>query len=262
VPSLDFPAHIRADSARFAEVLRDADPAARVPGCPEWSAEDLLWHLTEVQWFWATIVAERRQSPPEDAERPARPEAYEALLSLRSEQTERLLDALAGTDPATPVWMWAEDKTVGYIRRRQAHEALIHRLDAEQTVGTPTPLDPVLATDGVWEALDVMYGGSPSWGTFEERGPRVEFRTADTGAVVPVALGWFTGTDPDGVTYDGAAVAVRPVEPAIAPAVSVRGAAGDLDAWLWHRADAGAITVEGDPEVYKALAEVLTQPID
>ena len=45
--------------------------------------------------------------------------------------------------------MWADDKTVGYIRRRQAHEALIHRLDAELTAGAVTPLDPDLAADGV-----------------------------------------------------------------------------------------------------------------
>ncbi|WP_238993563.1 hypothetical protein [Nocardioides caldifontis] len=63
--------------------------------------------------------------------------------------------------------MWAEDRTVGYIRRRQAHEALIHRLDAELTAGTVTALDPTLASDGVDEALDVMFGGCPPWGSFE-----------------------------------------------------------------------------------------------
>ena len=30
-----------------------------MPSCPDWNADDLLWHLAEVQWFWATIVRER-----------------------------------------------------------------------------------------------------------------------------------------------------------------------------------------------------------
>ena len=34
---------------------------------------------------------------------------------------------------------------------------MIHRLDAELTVGAVTDLDPELATDGVLEVLDPMY---------------------------------------------------------------------------------------------------------
>ena len=47
---LDFPdylEHIRSESRRFREVLSTCDPDARVPGCPEWNAADLLWHLAE-----------------------------------------------------------------------------------------------------------------------------------------------------------------------------------------------------------------------
>ncbi len=58
--------------------------------------------------------------------------------------------------------MWADDKTAGYIARRQAHEALVHRLDAELTVGDRTPLDPRLAADGVDEALGSCAVTSPT----------------------------------------------------------------------------------------------------
>ena len=33
--------------------------AARVPGCPDWSLADLVWHLAEVQHFWAWMVRTR-----------------------------------------------------------------------------------------------------------------------------------------------------------------------------------------------------------
>ncbi|WP_338039939.1 maleylpyruvate isomerase N-terminal domain-containing protein [Nocardioides caldifontis] len=55
-----FLAALERESARFLSVLRDADPDARVPSCPGWEAADPLWHLTGVQWFWGSIVEERR----------------------------------------------------------------------------------------------------------------------------------------------------------------------------------------------------------
>ena len=55
--------HLQRESARFAQAIREAAPDAPVPSCPDWNADDLLWHLAEVQWFWATMVREgaRRQ---------------------------------------------------------------------------------------------------------------------------------------------------------------------------------------------------------
>ena len=68
--------------------------------------------------------------------------------------------ALAGTADDVTVWTWLDtDHSVGFVRRRQAHEALIHRLDAELTAGVVTELDAGLATDGVLEAIEWMFGG-------------------------------------------------------------------------------------------------------
>src|SRR6478735_2181102 len=115
----------------------------------------------------------------------------------------RLPAALAAADPSETAWTWSTEQTVGFTFRRQAHEALIHRLDAEQTAGTPSPLDAALATDGVEEALAVMFGGGPTWGTFTGNGRHVRVDVADTGASIWVELGRFTGTDPDsGKDYD------------------------------------------------------------
>ena len=72
--NLDYIGHLAWDSARFADVLREVPPDARVPCCPDWNADDLLWHLGEVQWFWGTIVHEnatRQQAEDLKPERPA-----------------------------------------------------------------------------------------------------------------------------------------------------------------------------------------------
>ena len=154
--------------------------------------------------------------------------------------------------------MW----TVGFICRRQAHEALIHRLDAEQTAGQVTALDPRLATDGVDEVLGVMIGGCPPWGEFTPDGNGVRVRIEDTGAEVLATLGRFVGTDPgDGTAYDDDDIGVVAELPA-EPAVTVSGTAADLDAWLWRRAPADRITIDGDGDVAARFTKIVNQPIN
>jgi uncharacterized protein (TIGR03083 family) len=260
---LDFLAHLRDESAHFLGVLRSGDLSRPVPTCPGWTGADLLWHLGEVQWFWGSIVRDRLPSP-DGLDRPERPDGDHGLVQFFEEQSARLLLALTDADPSEEVYMWAEDKTVGYIRRRQAHEALIHRLDAELTTGAEvSPLDAALASDGLQEVLDVMYGGCPPWGTFTRQGPHLHVLAEDTGLVVPVVLGRFTGTDPDsGEAVDDAELSVQAADPREAPAAVVRGRAEDLDAWAWHRRDDSALAVEGDRAAYDRLLAVIAAPVD
>ena len=65
--------HIRDESQRFRDVLADCDPAAAVPSCPDWRADDLLWHLGEVQHWWTWMVVNRPKGPDDypEPERPA-----------------------------------------------------------------------------------------------------------------------------------------------------------------------------------------------
>ena len=260
---VDFLAHLRDESARFLGVLHAGDLAQPVPTCPGWSGADLLWHLGEVQWFWGSVVRDRLQAL-DGLEQPARPDSDHGLVQFFEEQSARLLLALTDADPREEVYMWADDKTVGYIRRRQAHEALVHRLDAELTAGGEvSPLDPALASDGLQEVLDVMYGGHPPWGTFTPEGSHLRVVAEDTGLVLPVVLGRFTGTDPaTGEHLDEADMSVRAADPEAEPAAVVRGRAEDLDAWAWHRRDDSALTVEGDRAAYDRLLEVLAAPIE
>jgi uncharacterized protein (TIGR03083 family) len=252
--------HVRAESARFRAVLADCDPGARVPACPDWDAADLLWHLTTVQAFWAAVVSTRPAPADEDAEgRLPRPDTYDGLLAAFDEHSAAMVAALAAADPAEEAWHWSSDQTVGASIRRQAHEALIHRLDAEEAADRVTPRDRSRAADGVLEALTVMYGGCPPWGTITPSDRVVDVRLTDTGDVLHVALARFTGTDPEGTTYEEPDLAVVPDGEAIA---TVTGTAPDLDAWLWHRG-AGRVDVrlDGDPTALDELRAVLSQPI-
>jgi uncharacterized protein (TIGR03083 family) len=265
LPFPDYLTAIRRESDRFREVMADCDTGAPVPSCPEWSAGDLLGHLGDVQHWWCAMLTHRPQSPDEMGyvELP-RPQGHDALLAAFDEHHAAFLAALESADPAEPAWTWSgdpADHTVAFIYRRQAHEALIHRVDAELAAGALTPLDPALAADGVEETLDVMYGGLPPWGRFDPLPRFVEFRLTDVGTSVWTQLGTFSGTPPEGepiADEKDMHVAADPGRPADAV---VTGTAADLDAWLWHRRDDAGITVSGDTEVYDHARVVLDHPI-
>lgn len=260
---LDFLDHIRRESRRFADCLKDADPRAAVPSCPDWDASDLLWHLAEVQLFWAVIVRDRLSSPEaSEAAKPERPSDYSESLGLFDDANTQLTAALDGAPDDTAVWTWSDDHTAGFVRRRQAHEALIHRLDAEQTVGQVTGIDSALGCDGVDEALRVMFGGLPAWATFTPDGATGRVRAADCDATWAVAFGRVTGTSPaNGTTYDEDGLAVIDAEATVAGAGTVQGDAGDLDAWLWGRVPAAALTVDGDRAAFERLQAVISEGI-
>jgi uncharacterized protein (TIGR03083 family) len=254
--ALNFLHHLDRESSRFAEVLRGIPSATRVPSCPAWDADDLLWHLGEVQWFWGTVARERiLESAQAEALETARPEDRAGLETFFGEASRSLLDVLTTSPPETAAWTWSSEHTVGFIRRRQAHEALIHRVDAELTAGARTPMDPALSADGVDEILRVMYGGEPPWGRFEpEHRQSLRVTATDTGSSWLLVLGRFTGTDPeDGTTHDEADLRVADVDEGGLAAATISGRASDLDCWLWHRDPVGEVATTGDEAVLGAF---------
>lgn len=263
VAELDYVEHIRRESARFSACLATADRSARVPTCPDWSADDLLWHLTEVQLFWGTVVRDRLQDPdPAEAAKPARPDDFGDLLALFGTATAALIDTLTTTAGDTEVWTWDDDHSVDFVSRRQAHEALIHRLDAELVVGDPTAIDRDLASDGVDEALTIMYGEVPAWATFTPDGTGGAVATSDTDAAWSLAFGRFLGTGPDsGKLYDMDSIAV--VERLESePAFALQGNAADLDSWLWGRAPVERLALDGDRDAFTRFEQIVSRGVD
>lgn len=256
--------HVRSESARFRDVLTGCDPDSRVPSCPEWSAADLLWHLATVQRWWAEVLV-ARPARPEEVE-PARPATYDALLAAYDDWSEELVRALEAADPRDEAWNWSDDHTVGFILRRQAHEALVHRVDAELVAGTPSEVDPVLAADGVHEVLGVMYSGCPPWGSWEPGESLLRVDCTDTGDQFWVRFGTFSGTDPDsGTSYadeEDFHVVPAPDDADVEPDVVVDGPAATLDLWLWNRAGDEEIDVAGDLGVLERFTAVVDSPIN
>jgi uncharacterized protein (TIGR03083 family) len=255
--------HIAHDSARFLAAVLAAPSDAPVPSCPDWSADDLLWHLGEVQWFWSELVRTRPAGPDAYTE-PERPSDRDGLAAFYRTASAALQGRLPGTPPDAMVWTWSpQDHTARFIRRRQAHEALIHRVDAELAAGERTPLDPVLAADGVDEALRIMYGGVPPWGTFtpDGEGAAVRLTATDVGRSWLTALGVWSGTSPNtGKSYADAPV-FEIVPDDGRPVASISGAAGDLDCLLWNRAPLGEVARAGDGRSLALFDAVIAEGI-
>lgn len=266
---IDYLSHLARDSARFVEVLRQTPPESRVPTCPDWDADDLLWHLAEVQWFWGTVVGRGLTAGADvDAlDNGGRPVDRDDLLAFFDRASSDLHHSLSTASPDTPAWTWADEQTVGFIRRRQAHEALIHRLDAELTAGERTPMDADLSADGIDEILRVMYGGAPSWSRFTpDPTQTLRIRTTDTGQSWLLTLGQLTGTDDGGTTHDEPDLRVAESDTGWSDtgktaAATVSGTAADIDCWLCHRPPTGEIERTGDPQVLQHFDQTIAPGI-
>ena len=251
---IDFDEVLTANSNRFRQVLADVPDRAPVPSCPDWSAGDLLWHLTEVQSFWRTIVSDRLQTDEQAAAvaEPARATAHAQAVALFTQVSAHLGTALDVTADDVPVWTWTAVHDVGWVRRRQGHEALIHRVDAEQAAGLHSSIDPGLAEDGIDELLTQFGSVLPDWGTFDPSGLLIEVRSTHSDRSWWVQLGLFRGVDPAGTSHEEPDF--QPVAGSTGPAdATLEGRAEELLLWLWGRAPGDGIQSSGDPVAQPAL---------
>lgn len=256
----DYLAHLRSDSARFRGLLAECPPGAPVPACPAWTAADLLWHLTEVHDVW-THVIRTRPAPPESYQEPERPASYDELLAGFDKASAGLIEALEAADAGDAAWSWSSDQTVGFTIRRQALEALVHRIDAEQTVGATGDVDPALAADGVDEVLAHFLGGAPPWGEFAALPHHVRIDLTDTGEVLWAQIGQISGTDPDGIEHHEDGI-ILVADPGIEPDAAISGTAAALLTRLWRRGDGGDTHLSGDLKIVDHFRRAIHHPIN
>jgi uncharacterized protein (TIGR03083 family) len=250
--------HLAQQSALAHAAVTRADADQPVPTCPGWSVADLTWHLAEVQWFWASVV-DRLVLDPDELTPPERP-VDGALAAALGDQTSRLVAALTRRRPDERCWSWhADGWSVGWVGRRQAHEALIHRVDAELAAGADvTPPSTALAADGVAEMVEVMLD-LPAWGAFTPDGTAARLTAEDAGAAWLLALGRFQGTDPEtGTDHDLDYARTADPEEVLEVVGEVTGTAWDLDRWVWGRGPLDRLRSSGAADLPDRLRSITT----
>jgi uncharacterized protein (TIGR03083 family) len=239
---------IRWDAERYATALRrDNERVARaaaqgldlaVPSCPGWTMSDLVWHLGEVESFWAEIVS-RRLTDWRAVVKPDRPDDRALVEWFRATATTGAADLLELADPHTEVWSWSSQKDVAFVQRRMAHEAALHTWDAVAAMGSREPLDADLAVDGIDEFIDLHMPAGVREAA--DAGPySVALRATDRPAR------WW-------LEVRGGELSASRSE-LVADAV-VSATASDLLLLLWRRIAATEVSVGGEPTALDRLVE-------
>lgn len=232
-----------AEGARIAQIAREQRLTPQIPFCPGWTMRDLVAHLGFVYRWAHTVVAERRSEPPDAAERAALadpdPDDDAGVVDRLEQAHARLVTTLHEAPLTLSCWtMWPSVGRDFWIRR-QAHETLVHRVDAENAVLNSAQggeaLESAVASDGV----DEMVCGFAR--RYRERlradRPRMlALRATDTGH------SWWIGLGPDEPVF-GRGSAPTPAD------TEVRAHSGELLLLLWNRRTADGLDVRGDHDV-------------
>ena len=230
--------HIDADGQALIEAVAAA-PDAEVESCPGWTNRDLAKHVGEVYAFVTAQLQARDPQTRTPPDSPAAPDDGDITPWLR-DRHDGVLTALRATPPEAPTWTWVPEKTAAFFYRRMAHETAVHRLDAQQAAGTPTPIDPELAADGVSEVIEVG----------------MQHRTRGTVSQYPTGSLHLHRTDGEGewmlVVTDGTLTVTHAHEKGDA---AVRGSAQGLLLYLWGRGRDG-LECYGDDELLNAWGSV------
>jgi uncharacterized protein (TIGR03083 family) len=220
---------LREDGLAFAKSCDNALKAA-VTGCPGWVIRDLIIHVTEVHAFW-NFIARTGMAGPENYVPPEVGDDENLITGFRIGLDE-LLSALSNTDATSPCWTWDGSHDIAWITRRMAHEMAVHAWDARTAIGDATPIDAVLASDGIDEFVHMM----------------LRFPMPD--AAAPVGSVHIHCTDVDGewlIVPDGEQLIVsREHAKGIC---AIRGAAHDVLMVLWRRYALAEVEVIGNMAV-------------
>ncbi|MBN6058547.1 maleylpyruvate isomerase family mycothiol-dependent enzyme, partial [Nonomuraea sp. RK-328] len=243
-----------------------------VPSCPGWSVADLIVHLGGVHRGLITVIQGRLTAFPDVSDlsflrlpadltgwprpenAPNRGPIPGGLGDWFAEGAALLEEQFRTNAPATPVWTWSEEQSVGFWTRTQAIEAAVHRWDAENALGAAMPMDAELAADAVTQTFQVMAPARRAWTQAPPgAGERYRFRQTDGAGVWTVgfdAEDLRLGTSPAG---DGGA-GTGPVD------VELAGTASDLMLYLWQRVPVDRLEVRGDPKFLERYF-VLVPPV-
>lgn len=168
----------------FADAVRAADPSDPVTPCPGWTVHDLASHVGGVHRWAAAHVAEAREKlvrrDAADAVVPTDPDAASAWLHAGA---VLVADAVRSTGDDAVVGGFGGPVPVRFWARRQCHETLVHRGDAEIAAGRRPweGVDAEVAADAVDEHLELILLGGRKRTALHGAGETLHVHATDPG---------------------------------------------------------------------------------
>ena len=238
--------HLNADYQLLASAIPESP--VDVPSCPGWTTKDLAKHMAHVYLGQAYVVETGSQA--ENKEHLAPYPRTDDAMEFLSWGFRAITKALDINRAERKTWSWHHsDFSVDFWFRRMAHETVIHRIDAQQAVGSVTTIDEALALDGVDEVLDFL----PLMGSWPEV-PNVDF------GIVSIVATTKSGSQVWDLNFTDKAATVSAADKAnVSARLVISGDAEAMDLYLWGRIDSSdpriSITGEGE-ETFKQLMQV------
>lgn len=235
---------LRAEGRALADAARLAGPQAPVPACPGWRVRDLVTHVGGVhRWATAYVAAGRSEAMTADERARYRddvPGDSELIDWYVAAHTD-LVTALEQAPPDLACWTFLPASSPrAFWARRQAHETAIHRIDAEAAAGKSGTLpDTALAADGIDELL-AFFLTRPKIGLRADPGRNLGVRASDADEEWSVRIG------PERVEVLRGPGGVRTRAVGGSADCALTGSAADLYLFLWNRAGAEGLRVDGD----------------
>jgi len=209
-----------------------------IPTCDEWTMDRLLRHIGRIWTYVGTIVGERLTSPPD---RPTMPDD-KTPVEFATEALDDLVDALMSCESDTPMWNWADQPpTAAFWARRMAHEAAVHRYDAQSAHDMAQPIAAELAQDGLDELVDVILPVIVARDT-----PALP--EATYAFVAPDEEAWCIRLGSDGITRADAGAT---------PDVTVRGTTSALMLAALNRVEWSSLEIDGDEGLLDAWSKAM-----
>lgn len=233
------------ETKALGDVIHAADPATRIPTCPDWTLTQLFKHVGRGHRWSAQIISDRRTEAldPRDVRDGKPPEDPDAALAWLNDSAQTVLSAVDQVGADARVWTFLGPRPAGWWIRRRLHEATVHRADVVLALGGDFDLTPELAADGVSERVEVSTAQADRRSPPLRRGLTLHLHATDDG--LGPAGEWTITHDEDGLNWShdhGKGDA------------AVRGRACDLLLALTRRratADAG-IEIFGDAAIWDA----------
>jgi uncharacterized protein (TIGR03083 family) len=144
--------HLAIAGDHLSEIAATTAPTTPVTSCGDWTLEQLITHCAQV---WSFVAASIRAGEPVGRNSAAMSRPDGVLSDWHAHAVTEVHHLLESMGPDAPCWTFSpDDHTAAFWMRRMAHEAAMHRWDAEHARGTTLPIDAELAVDGIDELFD------------------------------------------------------------------------------------------------------------
>ncbi|HUF95999.1 MAG TPA: maleylpyruvate isomerase family mycothiol-dependent enzyme [Acidimicrobiia bacterium] len=178
---------IHSEGLRILELGRE-DLTRPVPQYPGWTMAGLLEHVGGIvgrtSLVCRDLLTERVSAP--------RPEEGADIAEWYEDRLNEVLDVFRSADLEAPVWGFTERPVIGTWATRMVVEVGVHRWDAEQAFGEPSPLLDDVAISGLDEYANMWF-------------PRLEGVQALALTATDLARHWHYGDADPGGTVEGTA---------------------------------------------------------